>query len=368
MNALRSIDFSGAITQYTVPAEEARRRILQGTALDGLCVRGRLDLSGQRKLTTLPAHLTADVLDLHDCPNLERLPEGLQARRLNLAGCTRLQELPEGLRCYELELRGTNLRSLPADLQVEFRLDLQDCRRLRSLPQRLKVGSLNLSGCLSLEALPEGLEVYFLDLSGCASLAGWPKRGSIRVGRLSVADCEWVTHLPPWLTELAQLDVSGCPNLIELSEGLRIASTLELAGSGLRWLPGSLREVQLRWRGVPIDPRTAFQPETITIDELLAERNVERRRVLLERMGYDRFAKQSSAQVLDRDHDPGGERRLLRIPLPEDEDLVCVSVRCPSTARQYMIRVPPTMRTCRQAVAWISGFDNPDDYQPMMET
>jgi hypothetical protein len=368
LNALRSFDFSGEITRYTLPAAEAQQQILKGTAPPGLRVRGRLDLSGQRKLTTLPAHLSADLLDLHDCPNLERLPEGLQARRLNLNGCARLRELPPGLRCYELELRETTLRRLPEDLHVEFRLDLQECRHLRSLPEGLKVGSLNLSSCVSLEALPDGLDVYFLDLTGCATLAGWPRRARVRVGRLSVANCEWLTHLPAWLTEIAQLDVSGCPNLVELPEGLQVSSFLELAGSGLRWLPGSLRDTQLRWRGVPIDARIAFQPGTITVEELMAERNVERRRVLLERMGYDRFAEQAAAEVLDRDHDPGGERRLLKIPLPEDEDLVCVSVCCPSTERQYVLRVPPTMRTCRQAVAWIAGFDDPDDYQPVMET
>jgi len=253
-------------------------------------------------------------------------------------------------------------------LQVEFRLDLQDCRRLRSLPEGLKVGSINLSGCVSLEALPERLEVYFLDLTGCLSLSGWPQHASVRVGRLSVSNCDGLTCLPPWLTELAQLDVSGCPNLVALPEGLRVSSILEIAGAGLQSLPDSMRGAQLRWRGVPVDERIAFQPETITVEELLAERNVERRRVLLERMGYDRFAEQADAEVLDRDRDPGGERRLLKIPLPEDEDLVCVSVICPSTDRQYVIRVPPTMRTCRQAVAWIAGYDNPDDYQPIMET
>jgi hypothetical protein len=33
-----------------------------------------------------------------------------------------------------------------------------------------------------------------------------------------------------------------------------------------------------------------------------------------------------------------------------------------------MLRVPPTMTTCRHAVAWTAGFDDPDDYQPTVET
>jgi hypothetical protein len=43
-------------------------------------------------------------------------------------------------------------------------------------------------------------------------------------------------------------------------------------------------------------------------------------------------------------------------------------VACPSTGRRYALRVPPTMRSCRQAAAWTAGFDNPDLYRPLIET
>jgi hypothetical protein len=100
----------------------------------------------------------------------------------------------------------------------------------------------------------------------------------------------------------------------------------------------------------------------------MQERNAELRRVMLERMGYEAFLADAEAEVLDQDRDPGGDRRLLRVTLTGDEDLVCVSVICPSTGRQYLIRVPPAITTCRAAVAWIAGFDNPDDYRPLVET
>ena len=72
--------------------------------------------------------------------------------------------------------------------------------------------------------------------------------------------------------------------------------------------------------------------------------------------------------MLDKDRDPGGERRLLQVALPGDEPLVCLAVFCPSTGRQYMLRVPPSIRSCRGAAAWIAGFDNPNDYRPIAET
>jgi hypothetical protein len=143
---------------------------------------------------------------------------------------------------------------------------------------------------------------------------------------------------------------------------------VDIAGTRIRSLPASMAGTPLRWRGVPVDERIAFRPETITSDEILAETNAERRRVLLERMGYETFLSKAQAEVLDHDTDPGGERRLLRVAMGRDEALVCVAVFCPSTGRQYVIRVPPATASCHQAAAWIAGFDDPDQYRPLVET
>jgi hypothetical protein len=44
-----------------------------------------------------------------------------------------------------------------------------------------------------------------------------------------------------------------------------------------------------------------------------------------------------------------------------------LKVTCPSTGHIHILRVPPNMRSCRQAAAWIAGFNNPDDYNPLIE-
>lgn len=354
--------------EQPVTAQKARELIIRGRAPNGLRVSGHLNLSGYENLSELPAELTVDSLDLSGCLALYSLPDDLQVRRLNLNGCRSLRDLTAGLRCYQLEMRMTPIQALPPDLQVEYRLDLEDCADLEVLPKGLKVGSLNLRGCTSLKSLPEGLDVCFLDISGCTSLTHWPQRASVRIGRFAASGCLQLTSLPPWLTEIAQLDISGCTSLSALPEKLCVSSWIDLANTGLQSLPASTQGARLRWRGVPINERIAFHPETISVQEILDERNAELRRVMLERMGYEAFLRETEAEILDRDRDPGGERRLLRVKLEGDEDLVCVSVICPSTGRQYLIRVPPTMRTCRQAAAWIAGFDNPDDYRPIVET
>jgi hypothetical protein len=315
------------LAERCVTGDEARKLILAGKAPEGLHVRGRLDLTDTGAI-----------------------------------------ELPRGLRCYHLELRGSGIRALPEGLEVEYKLDLQDCRSLEVLPAGLKVGSLVLRGCTALRALPEGLDVYFLDLQGCARLEGWPRRAQIRIGRLNASGCARLTSLPAGLRSLAQLDVSNCPNLCELPAGLEVSSWLDVGGSGITRLPASLAGVRLRWRGVPVNERVAFRPETLTVGEILTGRNAELRRVMLERFGFQRFMEEAGADVIDRDRDAGGDRQLLRLKLEGDEDLVCVSVSCPSTGRRYLLRVPPTMRTCRQAVAWTAGFNDPTRYNPLVET
>jgi hypothetical protein len=363
---------SPAILGTPVSTREARVRILAGTAPPNLHVSGHLDLSHQADLAALPAGLSVTSLDLTGCAGLRRLPDDLQARRLVLSGCTSLYALPAGLRCYELVLRHTPIRALPEGVRVAFSLDLTGCTRLERLPAGLKVGSLVLRGCTGLAALPDGLDVCFLDVSGCAQLTGWPERGSAQLGRLVARDCIGLAALPPWMTRLTRLDVRGCTNLRALPEWLEISSWVDVAGTGITHLPPAARRAAIRWRGVPVDERIAFQPQTITVQEVLRERNVARRRVLLERMGYQRFLAEAGAavhaQVLDRDVDRGGERRLVRVAFLDDEPLVCVLVVCPSTGKQHVLRVPPETRTCHQAVAWVGGFDDADEYRPVAET
>ena len=287
--------------------------------------------------------------------------------KLKLTG-KNFRKLPAKLSCYELEATNTGLEAIPADLRVECVLNLEGCSKLKSLPANLHVGTLNVANCRSLKQLPEGLDVWFLNIAGCAQLKSFPQRASIVRGSLNMNGCTGLTALPDYLQDLGTLDVGNCPQLNELPAKLNVSSWIELAGSGLTSLPSPLQDVGLRWRGVIVDYVTAFHPEKLTSKQVLKERNAERRRVMIERMGFDRFFLDAGAQKLDADRDTGGRRELLRVPMPGDEDIVCLSCSCPSTTRHYVLRVPPTMKTCHQAAAWMAGFDDPKLYKPVKET
>ena len=89
---------------------------------------------------------------------------------------------------------------------------------------------------------------------------------------------------------------------------------------------------------------------------------------MIERMGYLKFANEAKAVVVDQDTDPGGQRQLLQIELEGDEPLLGLVCHCPSTGRQYFLRVTPNIKKCHAAAAWMAGFDDPEKYKPIVET
>jgi hypothetical protein len=122
------------------------------------------------------------------------------------------------------------------------------------------------------------------------------------------------------------------------------------------------------WHGVRVHRGVIEQPQRLTYQNIHKERDVEVRRVLLERYGHARFLRDAGARRVHAD-DTG---ILWRCPLPDDEPLVMVEVANATpepdgTRRAYWLRVPPGMRTARQAVAWTFGLGE-GDYHPTAQT
>ncbi len=122
------------------------------------------------------------------------------------------------------------------------------------------------------------------------------------------------------------------------------------------------------WHGIRVPRQAIERPEELRAREVLAEPDAEVRRVLIERLGTDRFLRDAGATRVAED-DTG---ILWRLDLPDDEPLVCVEVTNATPGpggalRRHVLRVPPDVRTPREAVAWTFGVDA-DEYRPLLET
>jgi hypothetical protein len=117
------------------------------------------------------------------------------------------------------------------------------------------------------------------------------------------------------------------------------------------------------WHGVWIPDGLAARREQLGLTDVLAERNVERRRILVDLIGLETLVRSASGGEPAQQDDYG---RLWRLgPLLDDEEYVAVEVvnstpELDGTLRHYFLRVPPDTKTARAGVAWTFEMNTRD--------
>lgn len=122
------------------------------------------------------------------------------------------------------------------------------------------------------------------------------------------------------------------------------------------------------WHGVTVPDYVILDPGSISLKSIQRQRNIELRRILLERYGFERFIMDSGAIPVDADR----FGTLYKIEMENDEPLTLVSVmnstlEIGGERKRYLLRVPPFVHSAKRAVAWT--FDCADyEYNPQQET
>ena len=124
------------------------------------------------------------------------------------------------------------------------------------------------------------------------------------------------------------------------------------------------------WRGVQVTEIVVIAPDQITAEMLLIERNQEVRRIMLERMGLERFVRQSG--TTKRGADRYGVLWMQNSPYDANDIIQIVEVinstsETDGTFRHYFLRVPPTIRTPHEGVAWSFG-KTVEQYDPLHQS
>jgi hypothetical protein len=118
------------------------------------------------------------------------------------------------------------------------------------------------------------------------------------------------------------------------------------------------------WDGIAVPETIAGARDQLTADLVSRIDNQELRRVAVERLGWERFLETANSEL--RAQDDFGKLWATSVRLDGQRvQLVEVdnaTAEQDGSHRRYFLRVPPTLRTAREAVAWTFGFDSADDY------
>ena len=115
------------------------------------------------------------------------------------------------------------------------------------------------------------------------------------------------------------------------------------------------------WHGTRCSKQVIESPETLTVENVDKEENAEVKRVMIERFGGAKDARDGFALYLQRAGAKTiakrGEYELVSHNAPHLTSgmMVAVKMICPSTGALYILRVPPEMTTVESAMNWVKG-------------
>ncbi len=159
--------------------------------------------------------------------------------------------------------------------------------------------------------------------------------------------------------------MTDCQNLSELPDGLEGRGHLALGGTKIKQMPQNYKVGGYYVGNVPSPEKVYWRPQELSFQEVISIQDVEVRRVAIERMGWEIFLHRAEGkfQVINADPDPL-VGTLIRIPMPgEDEPCYLLRMRDANLPRHYILRVPPTYKTAREANAW-TWNSGPSEYNP----
>jgi hypothetical protein len=118
------------------------------------------------------------------------------------------------------------------------------------------------------------------------------------------------------------------------------------------------------WQGIAVPAKLAASRDDLSAEQIARIDNQELRRIALERLGWQRFIETASAEL--RAQDDYGKLWSTEIRLDGERaqvvEVVNATPEPDGSYRRYFLRVPPQVRTAREAVAWTFGFEDADRF------
>ena len=170
---------------------------------------------------------------------------------------------------------------------------------------------------------------------------------------------------------LFAIAVCGCTIVLLTRPKLRVENGQLHCWDGrpaVAWEAGEGEKGFYFWRGVSVRDAVGANPEKLDPRRFMTWKNAEVRRVAIERYGYGNFLRDGRAKLVNQDR----YGRRWRLNYGKDDvafvEVVDATPTPEGTHKTYYLRVPPTARSARAAVAWTFGYNRVGDYRPTLET
>jgi hypothetical protein len=194
-------------------------------------------------------------------------------------------------------------------------------------------------------------------INGVAEAAAWvntlPLVDNAEVQRLTRT---WLPMVDAWEAGLLLYTVSSQEIICVPRPVLSIVDNRlhREGGCAVAWLDG---ERYWFWRGVEVTRSTIETPEGLTLADIRGEANQECRRIMIQRMGMERFLRATRGTIIQTDECG----KLWHCHVDNNDTYAIVEVKNGTpepdgSCRRYFLRVPPAARTPRDAIAWTYGL------------
>ena len=124
------------------------------------------------------------------------------------------------------------------------------------------------------------------------------------------------------------------------------------------------------YENVRVPPKFITNPESLTIDEVLQHQNAEVRHVGIKIIGLDKLLDHPNTTIIHQSRKKGQILFQISGVFSQPVSYIKVVNSTPEpdgSFKNYYLCVPPSIKTCKSAVAWTFGL-NAKNYHPSIET
>jgi len=167
---------------------------------------------------------------------------------------------------------------------------------------------------------------------------------------------------------LQVLDITDT-KIAALPQGTKIMGRLKLGNTPLEILQIHASPQIVELTGFTVTREQFRNRDKLNLDDIYTSyEDQKERQNMLEWIGIENVICCSTHEEIDYAENDDQIHRLLRFKMEPHQPIIILSISNTNTYDPYLLRVPPHITTCSEAMEWMAQFDHPQHYNPLDPT